>query len=326
MGAWGHGRRYGRHGWRRKGGMGGGAGTGEMFGNPGTPMSGGMGGGMMGGMGSPMGGGMMGGGMGGGGAMGGGGGAAGQVERNSVSQGTYQPQQGARAGLGQPMQSRVAPGTGNQRGVQDRFGEFTSLDNEFNRSSRHGWQDKQGNIVGHNPRNPANRRPVRADDAGWGGLSEDAQKRITSFNRRPPENFGPTGGFSTSTRTQDLGSPMGDGRGTGGDGRPVGGGPVGGGPIGQPSPMSPTPQPSAPRNYGGGFGMMSPYGRQQQPQINQDFSFSSNMFGQNPMMQMAQKPRRARAFAPRSGRSQSRVIGGVGNLRRQNRNLRFGWG
>jgi len=275
------------------GGMGGGAGTGDMFGNPGTPMSGGMGGGMMGGMGSPMGGGMMGGGM-GGGAMGGGGGAAGQVERNSVSQGTYQPQQGARAGLGQPMQSRTAVVSGNQQGtVGGAFNNQPSAESDMSDSP----------------------------DVG-GGMG--TARAGGGFNRRPPQNFGPTGGFSTATRTQDLGSPTGGG-GTGSDGRPIGGGPMGGGPIGQPSPMSPTPQPTAPPSYGGGFGMMSPYGGQQ-PEINQDFSFSSNMFGQNPMMQMAQKQPKARQFAPRQGRSQSRTIGNLANLARQRRNLRFGWG
>ena len=238
------------------------------------------------------GGGTMGGGM-GGSPMGGG--SPAKVERNSVSQGTYQPQQGARAGLGQPMQSRTAVMSGNQQGtVGGAFNNQPSAESDMSDSP----------------------------DVG-GGMG--TARAGGGFNRRPPQNFGPTGGFSTATRTQDLGSPMGDGRGTGSDGRPVGGGPVGGGPIGQPSPMSPTPQPSAPRNYGGGFGMMSPYGGQQ-PQINQDFSFSSNMFGQNPMMQMAQKQPKARQFAPRQGRSQSRTIGNLANLARQRRNLRFGWG
>jgi len=276
---------------------------------------GGMGGGAMGSWFGSGQGGMMGGGM-----MGGGGGSAGQVAATGRvdPRGAYQKQdqadlrrqqtqQGARAGLGQPMQSRTDVVSGNQQGtVGGAFNNQPSAESDMSDSP----------------------------DVG-GGMG--TARAGGGFNRTPPQSFGPTGGFSTSTRTQDIGGPSGGGGGTGGDGRPIGGGPIGGGPtgggpIGQPSPRptSPSPMPSptspTPPSYGGGFGMMSPYGGQQQPQINQDFSFSSNMYGQNPMMQMSQKQPKARQFAPRQGRSQSRTIGNLANLARQRRNLRYGWG
>ena len=314
---------------RPGGGAGGGRGGHDITGqwNPNQPAGvwsargqgggmGSMGGGMpgMGGaMGSPMGGGMMGG-M--GGAMGrsdgfGAGGVGNQPRQrnwgNDIDQGFRPGRTGAEAAAETAggYQSRTAVGAGNQQGtVGGAFNNQPSAESDMSDSP----------------------------DVG-GGMG--TARAGGGFNRRPPQNFGPTGGFRTETRTQDLGSPMGSGGGTGDDGRPVGGGPIGGGPIGpQPSPISPTPQPSpisptpprtTPPSYGGGFGMMSPYGGQQ-PQINQDFSFSSNMYGQNPMMQMAQKQPKVRQFAPRQGRSQSRTIGNLANLARQRRNLRFGWG
>ena len=253
--------------------------------------------GPMGGMGSPMGGGMMGGGGGSAGQVA----ATGRVDPRSAYQNQdqadlrrQQTQQGARAGLGQPMQSRTAVVSGNQQGtVGGAFNNQPSAESDIS-DSPDGF-NKEQNIFKTSTR------------AGGG------------FNRKPPQNFGPTGG------------------GTGGDGRPIGGGPTGGGPTGggptgqpSPRPTSPSPMPSptspTPPSYGGGFGMMSPYGGQQQPQINQDFSFSSNMYGQNPMMQMSQKQPKARQFSPRQGRSQSKTIGNLANLARQSRNLRYGWG